>query len=194
MLYLDTLENLTQDSAHSAEKGRFVISHEAVEGLRNIGELTPAAELLQKWDMHALGWEEFQQAFKAELRKEYSKGDSSRLKGLATYCIENDVTLYSPEPPGEQTYRAILAEVINSIWERTGETVRAVDRAAEPVAGNELSETHRHHMEEIANDCEHFQPTSQSRHPKSCLRCEHLETQIYACVKLNRPVIEYKWT
>lgn len=189
MLYLDTLENLTQDGTPN----RFVICHEAVKGLQNIHELTPAAELLQKWETHALEWEEFQQAFKTELRKEYGKGDGSRLRGLANYCIENDVTLYSPEPPGEQTYRAVLAGVVNNIWEQQGETVRAVDRATEPVAGKGLVESHRHHMEEIANDCEHFQPTSQSRYHKSCLCCEHVETQIYTCVKLNKPVIEYKW-
>lgn len=194
MLYLDTLENLTQDSTHSAGKGRFAICHKAVEGLQNIRELTPAAELLQKWETHTLGWAEFQQTFKAELRKEYSKGENSRLRGLAKYCIENDVTLYSPEPPGEQTYRAILAEVINSIWERTGEAVRAVDCATKPAAGDGRSEAHLLHMEKIADSCEHFQPTAQSRHRKSCLRCEHLETQIYTCVKLNKPVIEYKWT
>ena len=189
MLYLDTLENLTQDGTPN----QFVICHEAVKGLQNIRELTPAAELLQKWETHALEWEEFQQAFKTELRKEYGKGDGSRLRGLANYCIENDVTLYSPEPPGEQTYRAILTEVINSIWEQRGEAVRAVDKATELVAGNGLVESHRHHMEKIANDCEHFQPTAQSRHHKSCLCCEHVEMQIYACVKLNKPVIEYKW-
>ena len=120
MLYLDTLDNFGESST----RNQFVIWHETVKGLRNILELTPAVELLQKWETKMLAWEEFQQTFKAQLREEYSKGEKSQLRRWANYCIENDVVIYSPESSGEQTYRSVLAEVINSIWEQTGNACR----------------------------------------------------------------------
>ena len=33
-----------------------------------------------------LAWEEFQQAFKAQLREEYDRGEKSLLRRLANYC------------------------------------------------------------------------------------------------------------
>ena len=113
MLYLDTLDNFGENRTQN----QFVVSRETIKGLQNILELTPAAELLQKWETEGLAWEEFQQAFKAQLREEYGKGEKSRLRRLANYCLENDVVIYSPESSGEQTYRAVLAEVIDNIWE-----------------------------------------------------------------------------
>ena len=189
MLYLDTLDNLKKDSTQN----QFIICHQTIEGLQRILELTPAAELLQRWETEKLGWEEFQQAFKAQLREEYSKGEKSRLRGLADYCLENDVVLYSPESPGEQTYRAVLTEVINTIWKQTGKTARAIDQAAESV-DNGLAKVHQEAMEEIADTCEYLQITGQNPHRKSCLYCVHLDAQIYSCQKLNKLVIPYKWS
>ena len=189
MLYLDTLDNLEKDKTQN----QFVICHQTIEGLRSILELTPATELLQKWETDKLGWEEFQQAFKTQLREEYSKGEKSRLRGLANYCLENDVVLYSPESPGEQTYRAILAEVINSIWKQNGKTARAIDQAAKS-ADNGLAKVHREAMEKAASTCEHLQPTAQNLHRKSCLHCVHLDAQVYNCQKLDKLVIPYKWS
>lgn len=189
MLYLDTLDNLKKDNTPN----QFAICHQAVEGLQSILELTPAAELLQRWETAKLGWEEFQQAFKAQLRKEYSKGEKSRLKGLADYCLENDVVLYSPESPGEQTYRAVLTEVINNIWEATGKATRAIDQAAESV-NNGLAKVYQDTMEQIADTCEYLQPTVQNPHRKSCLYCEHLDAQVYSCQKLDKLVIPYRWS
>lgn len=190
MLYLDTLENLAQDKTQN----RFAISHEAVAGLRHLPELTPAAELLQKWEGKQIVWDEFQRAFKAQLRAEYRKDEQSRLKGLAKYCLANEVTLYSPEPAGAQTYRAILAEVINSIWERNGEPTRAIDRGAEPVEESPLAAEHRTQMEEIADKCQFFQAKTETDSRKSCLSCEHLDARIYTCPKIGKPVIDYKWS
>lgn len=190
MLYLDTFENLAQDKTQN----RFAISHEAVEGLRHLPELTPAAELLEKWKAQQIGWDEFERAFKEQLRTEYRKDEKSRLKGLAKYCLANEVVLYSPEPPGAQTYRAILAEVINSIWERSGEPTRAVDRAAESVEESALPVEHRTQMEEIAEACEFFHAAATTYLRKSCLRCEYLDARIYTCAKLGKPVIDYKWS
>ena len=189
MLYLDTLENLAQDNTQNL----FAISHEAVAGLRHLPELTPAAELLQKWEAKQIGWDEFQRAFKAQLRAEYRQDERSRLKGLAKYCLANEVTLYSPEPAGAQTYRAILAEVINSIWERSGEPTRAIDRAAEPAEESFLAAEHRVQMAEIADKCQFFQAKTVGDSRKSCLRCEHLDARIYTCPKIGKPVIDYKW-
>ncbi len=188
MLYLDTLDNLKKNNTQN----QFVICHQAVDGLQRILELTPAAELLRRWETEKLGWEEFQQAFKTQLREEYSKGEKSRLKGLANYCLENDVVLYSPESPGEQTYRAVLTEVINSIWEATGEAARAIDQAAESI-NNGLAKVYRDTMEQIANTCEYLQPTVQNPHRKSCLYCGHLDAQVYSCQKLDKLVIPYRW-
>jgi uncharacterized protein YeaO (DUF488 family) len=187
MLYLDTLDNFGESST----RNQFVIWHETVKGLRNILELTPAVELLQKWETKMLAWEEFQQAFKAQLREEYSKGEKSQLRRWANYCIENDVVIYSPESSGEQTYRSVLAEVINSIWEQTGKATRVVDKAAEPVNG--LSKVHREAMERTADTCKYFQPPVQNGVRKSCFYCSHLDTQVFSCGKLDKLVISYEW-
>lgn len=190
MLYLDALENRPE----TGPQNQFAICHEKVAGIPAIPELTPSLQLLEKWETRTIEWGEFQQSFKAELRKEYGKGDTSRLKGLANYCLQNEVILYSPEPPGEQTYRAILTEVINSIWERLGETDRAIDRAATPYSDNTVSKAHQQEMAEIADNCAHFEPASENRSIRSCLHCEHLDAHIYACKKLGKPVIQYKWS
>ncbi len=190
MLYLDTFENRTTNDTHN----KFLICHQKVEGIRAIPELTPSVSLLEKWESRVIGWDEFQQRFKAELRQEYGKGDISLLKRLANYCIRNEVTLYSPEPPGEQTYRAILAEVFNKIWARFGEKKRAIDLAAKSWLNNIVFQTHLNEMGEIANRCAHFQPIPETRLFYSCLLCEHLDARIYACKKLGKPVINYRWS
>jgi hypothetical protein len=46
--------------------------------------------------------------------------------------LENDVTLLSPEPSGEQTYRAILEEIINKIWQKEGVPNQVINLAQEP--------------------------------------------------------------
>lgn len=187
MLYLDTLDNFGENSTQD----QFVICHETVKGLRNMLELTPAAELLQKWKEQVLAWKEFQQAFKVQLHEEYDKGEKSQLRHLARYCLENDVVIYSPESSGEQTSRTVLAEVMNSIWERAGETTRVVDKAAEPTNG--LTKIHREAMERAADTCEYFQAPVQNGFRKSCFYCAHLDAQVYSCGKLDKLVIPYEW-
>lgn len=190
MLYLDTLENQTDNGTHN----KFVICHQKVEGVRVIPDLTPSIPLLEKWVSRAIEWDEFQQRFKAELRKEYGKGDTSLLKRLTNYCRQNEVILYSPEPPGEQTYRAILTEVINRIWEQLGEKKRAIDRAFKSELNNIVFQTYLSEMAETANRCAHFQSIPETRLFHSCLCCEHLDARIYACKKLGKPVINYRWS
>lgn len=189
MLYLDALENQRENDTQN----KFVICHQKVEGIRVIPELTPSVLLLKKWESRTIEWNQFQQRFKAELRKEYGKGDTSLLKRLSNYCLQNEVTLYSPEPPGEQTYRAILTEVINRIWEQRGEKKRAIDRAAKSELNNIVFRTHLSEMVETANRCAHFQPIPEIRLFHSCLFCEHLDARIYTCKKLGKPVINYRW-
>lgn len=189
MLYLDALENQRENDTQN----KFVICHQKVEGIRVIPELTPSVLLLKKWESRTIEWVQFQQRFKAELRKEYGKGETSLLKRLSNYCLQNEVILYSPEPPGEQTYRAILTEVINRIWEQHGEKKRAIDRAAKSELNNIVFRTHLSEMVETANRCAHFQPIPEIRLFHSCLFCEHLDARIYTCKKLGKPVINYRW-
>ena len=187
MLYLDTLDNFGEKNTQN----QFVICHKSVKGLRNILELTPATELLQKWENKMLAWEEFQQAFKAQLREEYDRGEKSLLRRLANYCLENDVVIYSPESFGKQTYRAVLADVINNIWKRAGETMRVIDKATE--SANGLTKVHRAAMERTADTCKYFQSLAQNQSRKSCFHCAYLDTQVYSCGKLNKLVIPYEW-
>lgn len=189
MLYLDALENQRENDTQN----KFVICHQKVEGIRVIPELTPSVLLLKKWELRTIEWVQFQQRFKAELRKEYGKGETSLLKRLSNYCLQNEVTLYSPEPPGEQTYRAILTEVINRIWGQHGEKKRAIDRAAKSKLNNIVFRTYLNEMVETANRCAHFQPIPEIRLFHSCLFCEHLDARIYTCKKLGKPVINYRW-
>ena len=127
MLYLDSLVS----SSGTETEHRYAICHEKVPNMPNIVELAPSETLLDRWQSGAIGWEEFRQHFTEEMRTEYLKGDKSRLKGLAQYSLENDVTLYSPEPPGEQTYRAILGGIVSGIIKQRGVTEGVIDLAGD---------------------------------------------------------------
>jgi uncharacterized protein YeaO (DUF488 family) len=190
MLYLNTLENRDTDET----KHKFTICHEKVAGIPNLVELAPSKELLRQWESQELAWEKFREQFMAELRQEFSKGNKSRLKGLTTFSLENDVTLYSPEPPGEQTYRAVLGEVVNRIWERAKRTERVIELARESLVTSDLDAESQQMMEKFAADCEFFAPKYTPPKPRSCLICEHLDTEVYACPKIEEVVIVYDWT
>ena len=73
-----------------------------------------------------IDWEEFREQTD-EMRAEYRK-EESRLKGLIKYSLKKDVTLHSPEPSGEQTYRTILEGIINAIWKRRVHRLRNQSR------------------------------------------------------------------
>ena len=146
MLYLDSFEN-TEDSR--TEK-KFAIC----PSIPNIMELVPSKELLAQWQSQEISWEEFRKQFFKEMRVEYSNGEESRLKRLTKYSLENDVTLYSPEPSGQQTYRAILEEIVNIIWKEEGRTVRVVNRALESVEELQLTEADQQQMEAIPQEDE----------------------------------------
>lgn len=123
MLYLNSIEN-----AEASPIGKkYAICHEEVPFMRNIPELAPSRELLAQWKSKEISWEEFHGQFWTEMRTEYRKGETSQLKELASDGLENDVTLHSPEPGGEQTYRAILEEIINLILESEDRTDRVIN-------------------------------------------------------------------
>ena len=128
MLYLNSIENA---EASPTEK-KFAICHEEVSSMPNIPELVPSRELLIQWQSNTIDWEEFRERFTDEMRAEYRKKES-RLKGLIEYSLENDVTLHSPEPSGEQTYRAILEGIINVIAKSQGQTGHVTNLVPEPV-------------------------------------------------------------
>ena len=134
MLYLNSIENV---EASPTEK-KYAICHEEVPSMSNIPELAPSRELLAQWQSQEISWEKFYEEFMEEMRTEYLNGEMSRLKGLANYSLENDVTLHSPEPNGEQTYRTILEGIINVIWESAERTERVINLARESVEESRL--------------------------------------------------------
>ena len=152
MLYLNSIENAEASPAGK----KYAICHEEVPSMLHIPELAPSRGLLAQWESQEISWEEFRELFFEEMRTEYSNGEMSRLKGLQKYCLDNDVTLHSPEPSGEQTYRAILEGIINAIWKSEGRTDRVINLAQEPIEEPHLIEgdpqqTSTITQEEIAN-------------------------------------------
>ncbi len=135
MLYLNSIEN----AEASPTEQKFAICHEEVPSMQNIPELAPSQRLLAQWQSNEIDWEEFRERFTDEMRAEY-RNEQGRLRRLPSYSLENDVALHSPEPGGEQTYRAILEGIINIIWESEGQTDRVINLAPEPVEESHLQE------------------------------------------------------
>ncbi len=189
MLYLNSVEN----AAASKTEKKYAICHEKIPGMQNITELAPSKELLAQWESKEIGWEEFRKQFTDEMRAVYRNAES-RLKGLTKYSLKNDVTLHSPESSGEQTYRAILEEIINNIWKREGRPDRVINLAAEPVEELHLTVADQKQMKQIAAKCEFFSPMQPDNQPQTCQRCNHLDQQVYMCPTTNQVVIHYEWT
>ncbi len=135
MLYLNSIEN----AEASPTEEKYAICHEKVPSMPNIPELAPSQVLLAQWQSNEIDWEEFREQFTDEMRAEYRK-EESRLKGLIKYSLKKDVTLHSPEPSGEQTYRTILEGIINAIWESAECTDCVINLAQEPVGESQLTE------------------------------------------------------
>ena len=189
MLYLNSVEN----AAASKTEKKYAICHEKIPAMQNITELAPSKELLAQWESKEIDWEEFREQFTDEMRAQYRNGES-RLKKLIKYSLENDVTLHSPEPSGEQTYRAILEEIVNNIWKREGRTDRVINLAWEPAEALHLTEADEEQMEQIAVKCEFFSPMQPDNQSKTCRHCTHLDQQIYMCPMTNQVVVHYEWT
>ena len=189
MLYLNSVEN----AAASKTDKKYTIYYEKISAMQNITELAPSKELLARWESKEIGWEEFRKQFIAEMRVEYRK-EESRLKKLIKYSLENDVTLHSPEPSGEQTYRAILEEIVNHIWQGDGRTDRVINLAEESVKRLRLPAADKEQMKQIATKCEFFSPTQLGSRSRTCQHCNHLDQRVYMCPRTNRVVIHYEWT
>ena len=189
MLYLNSVEN----AAASKTEKKYAICHEKIPAMQNITELAPSKELLAQWESKEIDWEEFREQFTDEMRAQYRNGES-RLKKLIKYSLGNDVTLHSPEPSGEQTYRAILEEIVNNIWKREGRTDRVINLAWEPAEALHLTEADQEQMEQIAAKCEFFSPMQPDNQSKTCRHCTHLDRQIYMCPMTNQVVVHYEWT
>lgn len=189
MLYLNSVEN----AAASKTEKKYAICHEKIPAMQNITELAPSKELLAQWESKEIDWEEFREQFTDEMRAQYRNGES-RLKKLIKYSLENDVTLHSPEPSGEQTYRVILEEIVNNIWKREGRTDRVINLAWEPAEALHLTEADQEQMEQIAVKCEFFSPMQPDNQSKTCRHCTHLDQKIYMCPMTNQVVVHYEWT
>jgi uncharacterized protein YeaO (DUF488 family) len=188
MLYLNSLENI---AASKTEK-KYAICREKIPSMTTIPELAPSPELLGKWKSKEISWEDFREGFMNEMRAEYRKGDNSRLKRLAKYSLENDVTLHTPEPNGPQTYRAIFAEIVSGIWKREGREERVIDLALASGDGD-LTAANLQMMEEIAAKCDAFSPKQKSARQRTCYVCKHLNREVYMCPVKKLVVIHYEW-
>lgn len=161
--------------------------------MQNITDLAPSKELLAQLESKKIGWEEFCAQFTHKIKAEYHK-EKSRFKELIKYSLEDDVALHSPEPSGEQTYRAILEEVVNDIWQGEGRTDRVINLARAQVEALPLTSESREQMTQIARKCEFFLSTQVGNGARTCQHCNHLDQQVYMCPTTNRVVIHYKWT
>ena len=188
MLYLNSLEN----AAASETDKKYAICHEKIPSMQNITELAPSKSLLNRWQSGEMGWETFREQFKNEMREEYRKGDDSRLKRLAKYSLENDVTLHTPEPGGEQTYRAIFAEIMNGIWKLQGREDRIIDLALQS-ENADLTDADRLRMEEIAAQCDAFSAGPPQTQQRTCRVCKHLDREVYMCPVKGVVVVNYEW-
>ena len=184
MLYLNSVEN----AAASKTDKKYAICYEKIPAMQNITELVPSKKLLAQWNSKEIGWEEFRKQFTDEMRAEYRK-EKSRLKGLIKYSLENDITLHSPEPSGEQTYRAVLEEIVNNIWQREGRIDRVINLAGEPVETLHLTAENQEQMKQIAVKCEFFSPAQLGSRIRTCQHCKHLDQQVYMCPTTNQVVI-----
>lgn len=188
MLYLNSVENV----AASKTAKKYVTCYDTLPAMQYISELAPSKELLTQWESKEIGWEAFRKQFTAEMRAEYRK-KGSQLKKLMEHSLVNDITLHSPEPRGAQTYRAILEEIINNIWQREGRTDRVVNLAVEPVDAFHLPVADQEQMKQIAAKCEFFSSMQPDNSSKTCQRCRHLDQQVYMCLTTNRIVVDYEW-
>ena len=188
MLYLNSIANVA--STITAKK--YAICYEKIPAMQNIPELAPSKELLAQWESKEIDWRAFRKQFTEELRAE-SREQESRLKELMECSLANDVTFHSPEPNGEQTYRTILEETINEIWQREGRTDRALNLAGEPVGVLHLPAADQDQMKQIATECESFSSMHSDNSSKTCQRCKHLDQQVFMCLTTEQVVVDYQW-
>ena len=199
MLYINSISN------QKASIGRkFALCHEKIQGMPNVLELTPSQELLRAYRSKKISFEEFEKRFRQQMRAEYRK-PQNRLKGLAEYSVKSDVTLHSPEEKSEDSYRSILAEIINGIWRSMGVNQTVIDLTISqemeiPEIGEEVEVSEEMEpgseslkFEDIAKKCEFFSPESSEDKRFSCTLCHYYDSNIYACNKRNILLVDYHW-
>ncbi len=193
MLYLNSIE----DSA-SSRGLKVAIAREKIPGMQSVPELAPSTELQARFEAGDLSWEEYHEQFLAEMRQEYSK-PQSRLRRLAQYSLQNDVTLHSSEPYTDGTYRGILREIINGIWSKMGSDQRVEDLAPGPPAEKteaEISEEPQileQILSQVATECEDFTRRDERTRKMTCQYCAHYDPRIYGCPVTERVFIVYEW-
>ena len=188
MLYLNSVANVA--ATKTAKK--YAICYENIPAMQNVPELAPSKELLARWESKEIDWRAFRKQFTEELRAESCK-QKSRLKGLMDYSLANNVTLHSPEPNSRQTYRAVLEEIINEIWQREGRPDRALNLASELVGVLHLPAADQDQMKQIATECESFSSVHSDNSSKTCQRCRHLDQQVFMCLTTDQVVVDYQW-
>ncbi|RKY02494.1 hypothetical protein DRP77_07850 [Candidatus Poribacteria bacterium] len=118
MLYLATL------SRKEEAKGLVLtLTRERIVGLRNLPDLCPSRRLISRYRSGSISWEEFKEGYLNELREEY-KRSRSRLRGLAEYAAEKDVTLLVPDDDFHVGYLSVLGDAVDAIWRRKGVGIR----------------------------------------------------------------------
>ena len=156
-------------------------------------KLIPSKELLAQWEAKEIGWEAFRKEFTSEMRAEYRKM-KSRLKEIMTDSLLNNITLHSPELASEQTYRALLEQFINDIWQGEGRTDRVINLAGESIEVSHLTAANQDQMKQIAAKCDFFSPTQLESRSRTCQHCNHLDQQVYMCPTTDQVVVHYEWT
>lgn len=198
MLYINSISN------QKASKGRkFALCHEEVPGMPNVIELTPARELLKRYQSDQITFEEFAELFKQQMRAEYRK-PNNRLEGLAEYSLEHDVTLHSQEDSTENSYRGIFVEIIEGIWRGKGVNQTVIDLSAPLVVEEpeeeieaadevEAPQTDALPFADIAQACEFFSAKDSQDARVSCVLCKHYDDNIYVCTEKGELLGKYHW-
>lgn len=118
MLYLATLNRKEE-----AKGLVLTLTRERIVGLRNLPDLCPSRRLISRYRSGSIPWEEFKERYLNELREEYRRS-RSKLRGLAEYAAEKDVTLLVPEDDFHIGYLSVLGDAVDAIWRRRGLGIR----------------------------------------------------------------------
>jgi uncharacterized protein YeaO (DUF488 family) len=118
MLYLATL-----DQRESAKGLTLSLTREKLAGMSNLPDLCPSRRLISRYRSGSISWQEFRENYLEELRGEY-KRSGSRLRGLAEYARDKDVTLFVPDDDFHVGYLTVLGEAVDGIWRSLGVKLR----------------------------------------------------------------------
>jgi len=217
MLYLATL------SQRKEAKGLSVaLTRKRIDGMSNIPDLCPSRKLISRYRSGSISWQEFREEYLEELRAEYKRA-GSRLRGLAEYARDKDVTLFVPDDDFHVGYISVLGEAVNGIWFKSGnrmrvETLFPEREILEPPVPQERKPSSKDQTGELlllpvgevaeeipkpyseipslqseASNCEFFQAKGNAARTRNCYFCIHFDRRIIACMKKNMLLIEYEW-